>query len=93
MKATLQLAQKGTALSGTFVPCAEDGKTAQPAIPITDGRVSGSKVTFRVKQDAETSLAFALVLADDRLRGDATPSKDVNGGGKLTIKVDARRRK
>jgi hypothetical protein len=37
-------------------------------------------------------LKFALVLANGHLQGEATPNKDV-AGGKLTIKVDATRRK
>ena len=92
MKAELKLVHRGTALSGTFVPYAEDGKTAQPSLPLTDGRVTGSTVTFRVKQSADTSLRFTLGLTDGHLRGDAVPSKDVAGGGKLTIKVYATRR-
>ena len=93
MKAEFHLVQSGTALSGTFVPYADDGKTPQPSLPLSDGLVIGTKVTFSVKQGADTSLTFTLVLADGHLRGDAVPSKDVTGGGKLTIKVDATRRK
>lgn len=93
MKAVFQFVQKGAALDGAFIPYAEDGKTAQPSLAIADGRVSGNKVTFSVTRDAETSLRFALVLVDGHLRGDGTPSKDVNGGGKLTIRIDATRRK
>lgn len=93
MKAVFSLEQKGTALTGTFVPYAEDGKTAQPALPIVEGRVAGNKITFRVKSDPDTSLAFALVLADGHLRGTGTPSKPVAGGGKLSITIDATRRK
>ena len=93
MKAELKLVQRGGDLSGTFVPYAGDGKTAQPALPLTDGRVKGNTVTFRVKQSADTSLTFTLALVDGHLRGDAVPNKDVNGGGKLTIKVDATRRR
>lgn len=93
MKAVLQLAQKGAAVTGTFTPYAEDGKTAQPAMPLLNGRVTGTALAFSVKQDAETSLTFALVLADGHLRGTARPSKDVSGGGKLAITIEATRRK
>ena len=92
MKAELKLVQRDAALTGTFVPYAADGKTAQPSLPLTDGRVNGSTVTFRVKQSPDTSLTFTLVLADGHLRGDAVPSKDIPGGGKLTITVDATRK-
>ena len=93
MKAELKLVQRGADLGGTFVPYAADGKTPQPSLALTGGRVTGANVTFRVQQSADTSLTFTLVLAEGHLRGDAVPSKDVNGGGKLTIKVDATRRK
>ena len=92
MKAVLVLSAQDKRLTGTFTPYAEDGKTAQPSLPIVDGRVNGTKVAFSVKKD-DTSLAFALVLMDDQLRGQATPSKPVEGGGKLTITVTASRRK
>lgn len=92
MKAVLELTQKGKSLTGTFTLYAEDRKTAQPSVPIVDGRVNGTKVSFRVKKDAQTSLDFALVFADGHLRGEATPTKEIRGGGKLTIKVDATRR-
>jgi len=93
MKAALHLIQKGAGLTGTFVPYAEDWKTEQPSLPITNGRVKGSTVTFRVQQNAGTSLTFTLVLAEGRLRGDAAPNREIDGGGKLTIKVDATRRR
>ena len=93
MKAVLELAQKGKTLTGTFTPFAEDGKTKQPSMAIADGKVKGAKVTFCVKQNPETSLSFELTLVDRHLRGTATPSKDVGGGGKLTISVDATKRK
>ena len=92
MKAVLVLTEKDKRLTGTFTPYAADGKTTQPAMPIVDGLVDGAKVTFSVKQD-DRSLAFALALVNDQLRGDATPSKPVDGGGKLTITVAASRRK
>jgi hypothetical protein len=93
MKAVFELTQKGKALTGTFTPYAEDGETAQPSMPLVGGRVNGAKVTFSVKKDADTSLKFALVLSDGHLRGDGTPSREVNGGGTLTITIDAVRRK
>lgn len=91
MKAVLELAQKGKALTGTFTPYEADGKTAQPPLPIADGRTAGATLTFTVKNAAGSSLKFALVLANGRLQGEATPNKDV-AGGKLTIKVEATRR-
>ena len=93
MKAVLELAQEGKTLTGTFTPFAEDGKTKQPSMPIAGGKVHGGKVTFRVTQNPETSLTFELAVAGRHLRGTATPSKDVGGGGKLTINVDATKRK
>ena len=91
MKAVLVLVEKDRKLTGKFTPYASDGKTAQPTVPIADGRVNGNKISFRVKQD-DTSLAFALVLVDGQLRGDATSSKTVEGG-KLIISLTASRRK
>ena len=93
MKAVLTLTQKGSAVTGTFTPYEADGKTAQPSLPIANGRVSGAKVTFTVNNAAGSSLRFELVLTNGRLQGEATPNKEVGGGGKLTIKVDATRRK
>jgi hypothetical protein len=93
MKAVLELTQKGRVLTGTFTPYEADGKTAQPSLPIANGRLDGTKLTFTVNNDADSSLKFALVVAKGHLQGEATPNKEVGGGGKLTIKVDATRRK
>jgi hypothetical protein len=93
MKAVLELTQKGNVLTGTFTPYETDGKTAQPSLPITKGHIDGTKATFTVNNDADSSLKFALVLANGHLQGEAIPNKDVGGGGKLTIRVDATRRK
>ena len=93
MKAVLELAQQGSTLTGTFTPYEADGKTAQRPMPIADGRIDGAKLTFTVRNGGDSSLKFALTLANGHLRGDATPSKEVGGGGKLTISVDATRRK
>jgi hypothetical protein len=92
MKAVFQLTQKGSDVTGTFTPYEADGKTAQRSLPILDGRVDGTKVSFRVSQSPTSSLTFALVSANGHLQGEATPNKDVQGG-KLTIKIDATRRK
>ena len=92
MKAVLELTQQGNVLTGRFTPYEADGKTAQPALPIANGHIDGTTLTFTVNNDADSSLKFALVLANGHLQGEATPNKDV-AGGKLTIKVDATRRK
>jgi hypothetical protein len=91
MTAVFALTQKGTIVTGTFTPYEADGKTAQRALPILDGQVAADKLTFKVKNDADSSLTFALVLVDGRLRGTATSTKEP-GGGKLTITIDATRR-
>jgi hypothetical protein len=93
MKAVLELTQKGRAVTGTFTPYAADGKSVQPTLSIANGRFDGTKLTFTVNDSGGRSLKFALALANGRLQGEATPNKDLDGGGKLTIKVDATRRK
>jgi hypothetical protein len=93
MKAVLELTQKGSVLTGTFTPYEADGKTAQPALPIANGHIDGTRLTFTVNNDADNSLKFALALANGHLKGEAIPNKDVGGGGKLTIKVEATRRR
>ena len=91
MKAVLVLAATNKTLTGKFTPYEADGKTPQPSLPIVEGRVDANTIAFTVKKD-DTSLAFKLTLADGQLRGEATPSKPVEGGGKLTITMIATRR-
>src|SRR4029453_6448538 len=56
MKAVLQLRQKGNVLPGRFAPYEADGRTAQPSLPIDNGHVDGTKLTFTVNNDADSSL-------------------------------------
>ena len=58
---------------------------------MTNGHIDGTRLTFTVNNDADSSLKLALVLANGHLQGEATSNKGV-AGGKLTIKVDAMRR-
>jgi hypothetical protein len=82
--ALLVLKQTGTEISGTAGP-SEDQQ-----FPISKGKIDGDKVTLEVKHESGMTIAFNLVLADERLKGEASMSRD---GESRTAKVDVGRAK
>lgn len=81
--AEMTLTQKGTVLTGTV------GPNADQQWAIENGKVDGTKVTFDVTADGPV-IKFTLTLVDGRLKGDAAASMD---GQSMTAKVDVGRAK
>ena len=80
-KAFLVLQQSGNELTGTAGP--EEAKQ----FPITDGKVDGNKLNFKVQSDGPL-FSWALVLEDEHLKGDLTATLQDET---LTGKFDATR--
>jgi len=80
----MDLKHKGTELTGTAGP-REDRQYA-----ISEGKVSGDKMTFKVDADGAV-VTFTLAFADGHLKGDAAAA--LPDGLKLSAKVDAERKK
>ena len=81
--ALLLLTQNGTDISGTVGPNEEERLTIQK------GKIEGDKITLEAEQDGRT-IKFALVLAADRLTGDASMTGD---GQTAKAKLDVTRSK
>ena len=75
------LKQDGTDLTGTAGP-----EEAQQ-FPITEGKVDGNKLSFKVQSDGPL-FSWALVLENEHLKGDVTASMQDQT---LTAKLDATR--
>jgi hypothetical protein len=81
--AFLMLKQSGSDISGTVGP----GEGEQH--PITKGRIEGDKITLLVEDEGHT-IKFDLVVAGDRITGDAKMSQD---GQAIQAKIDVTRAK
>ena len=81
--AFLKLTQKGTDISGTA------GPDENQQLPIRKGKIEGDKVTLEVENEGIV-LHFALVLAGDRLKGEAHMERE---GQTRTAKIDVTRSK
>ena len=81
--AVLVLKQSGTDITGTA------GPTEDEQFAIQKGKIEGDKVTLEVDHDGHT-MKFDLVLAADRLTGEAKVSRD---GQDLRAKIDVTRAK
>jgi hypothetical protein len=81
--ALLLLTQNGTDITGTVGPNEEERLTIQK------GKIEGDKITLEAEQDGRV-IKFALVLAADRLTGDASMTGD---GQTATAKLDVTRSK
>ncbi len=82
--AVVVLQQNGTELTGTAGPDEEQ------QFPITKGKIDGDKVTLEIHRGEDQVIKMALVLAEDRLKGEATMSSSEQTG---TAKVDLGRSK
>lgn len=73
------LKQSGTEITGTAGP--NDDEQYQ----ITKGKIEGEKITLEVQPNDGPVIKLALVLAGDRIKGDAVMERD---GEKRTAKLD-----
>jgi hypothetical protein len=81
--ALLLLTQSGTDITGTVGPNEDE------RITIQKGKIEGDKITLEAEQDGR-SIKFALVLAADRITGDASMSGE---GQTAKAKLDVTRSK
>lgn len=81
--AVLVLTQNGTAITGTVGPAGEE-----PAA-IQKGKIEGDKISLEAAHDGAT-ITFDLVVASDRITGDAKVSHE---GQISTAKIDVSRAK
>jgi len=79
--ALLVLKQNGSDITGTAGP--NEGEQ----YPITKGRIDGNRITLEIRDD-EKVIQMELLLADDRLKGEANMS---HGGETAKAKVDVGR--
>lgn len=75
------LKQTGTEITGTVGPSEEE------QMPIQKGKIEGSKITLETEHDGH-SIKFDLVLAEDRITGDAVMSGE---GETAKAKLDVSR--
>jgi len=81
--ALLLLKQDGAAITGTAGPDENEQH------PISKGKIAGDKITFEINDDGHT-INFDLVLAADRITGEANGSHD---GQAMKAKLDVGRTK
>jgi hypothetical protein len=81
--AIMVLKQNGSDITGTVGPNDDEQFT------IRKGKIEGDKITLEVEQEGHT-LTFNLVLAADRITGEARLSRD---GETRTAKIDVTRAK
>jgi hypothetical protein len=81
--ALLVLKQSGTDITGTVGPNADE------QFPIQKGKIEGDKITLEADHDGHT-LKIALVLAADRITGEANMSGE---GQTMKGKIDVTRAK
>lgn len=79
--AFLVLKQTGTEITGTAGP--NEGEQ----YPIEKGKIEGNKITLEVNHD-DHILKFALVVADERIKGEASMAAD---GQEMKAKLDVGR--
>ncbi len=80
--ALLVLKQSGADITGTAGPNEDE------QYPITKGSIQGDKITLELVDNNNHTLKFALVLADDRIKGDVTMTDE---GDSRTAKLDVGR--
>ena len=84
--AYLILKQDGTTLSGS------GGPNEERQMPIRNGKVDGSKVTFEIAMDQDRVMSFTFQSDGDTLAGDVSgPDKET--GAHRTAKVSLKREK
>jgi len=81
--AVLTLKQSGTQITGTVGPSADE------QAPIQNGKIEGSKITMEAEHQGHL-IKFDLVVASDRITGDANMSAD---GQTAKAKLDVTRAK
>ena len=81
--ALLVLKQSGSDISGTVGPNEDE------QFPIKKGKIDGDKITLEVDHDGH-NMTFNLVLAADRITGEAQMSRD---GQTMKAKIDVGRAK
>jgi len=81
--ALLVLKQSGSDITGTVGPNADE------QFPIQKGKIDGDKITLEVDHDGHT-MTFNLVLAADRMTGEAEMARD---GETRKAKIDVSRAK
>jgi hypothetical protein len=79
--AFLVLTQNGSEVKGTV------GPNESEQFPIAKGKIEGEKITLQVEHEGHT-IKFDLVLAADRITGEANMSRDE---GTAKAKVDVER--
>ena len=81
--AFLVLKQNGAAITGTVGPNEDE------QFPIQKGKIDGDKITIEADHDGHT-MTFNLVLAAERITGEAQMSRD---GQTMKAKIDVTRAK
>uniref|UniRef100_Q024A0 Lipocalin-like domain-containing protein n=1 Tax=Solibacter usitatus (strain Ellin6076) TaxID=234267 RepID=Q024A0_SOLUE len=81
--AVLVLKQNGAAITGTVGPNEDE------QFPIQKGKIEGDKISIVADQDGHT-MTFTLVLAAERITGEAQMSRD---GQTMKAKIDVTRAK
>jgi hypothetical protein len=79
--AVMLLKQSGATITGTV------GPNEEQQFEIQNGKIEGSKITLEAGHDGQT-IKFDLVLADNRITGEASMSRD---GQTAKAKVDVTR--
>jgi hypothetical protein len=82
--AIVVLKQEGSTVTGTAGP-AED-----TMLPISNGKLEGSKLTFAVVQEGEVNITFNMAFENGRLTGTAAGNQ---GGTPLKITIELTRAK
>ncbi|MDE3164414.1 MAG: hypothetical protein KGN36_01305 [Acidobacteriota bacterium] len=78
------LKQSGGEITGTAGPNEDE------QYPINKGKIDGDKITFEVQPHEGQVIRLSLVLAGDRIKGDAVMERD---GEKRTAKLEMTRAK
>ena len=81
--AVLMLKQNGADITGTVGPNEDE------QFPIQKGKIEGDKITLQADHDGRT-MTFNLVLASERITGEAQMSRD---GETMKAKIDVTRAK
>lgn len=66
----MTLKQNGTEITGTF------GPNEEKQFAIQKGRIEGDKITLEVQDNNNHFIKFDLVIANERIKGDASMSAD-----------------
>jgi hypothetical protein len=82
--AVMVLKQNGTEITGTV------GPNEEKQFAIQKGKIEGDKITLEVQDDNNHLIKFDLVIADERIKGNANMSED---GESRKAKLDVSRMK